>query len=256
MTGTYEYDAFGAVRAQSGATTEWSYTGEENDPTGLEYLRARYYDASTGRFLSQDPMLLLQRYAYVNDNPANLVDPSGYLSVSSVAGALKDAASDVYAVAKKILDDPCWKTHMFCPHAALVWKELRSVGSVVRNAAAQASSYVNSLMDEAASAAAKAASAVGRAVKYCASSSHLFECYERYEVAAAGVIAGTAGVFLITTGCGSGAVFTAVTAGIGTPAGAAMCGVFAVGGGILIAGGGVTFYHAFTPWHEREDRNY
>lgn len=32
--------------------------------TGLEYLRARYYDASTRRFLSQDPLPLLQRYAY------------------------------------------------------------------------------------------------------------------------------------------------------------------------------------------------
>jgi RHS repeat-associated protein len=59
VTGTYEYDAFGAVRAQTGATTEWSFTGEQHDATGLEYLRARYYDASTGWFLSQDPMPLL-----------------------------------------------------------------------------------------------------------------------------------------------------------------------------------------------------
>jgi RHS repeat-associated protein len=63
VSGSYEYDAFGAVRAQTGVTTERSYTGEQNDPTGLEYLRARYYDASTGRFLSQDPVPLLQRYA-------------------------------------------------------------------------------------------------------------------------------------------------------------------------------------------------
>ena len=56
VTGTYTYDAFGAVRSQSGTTTERSYTGEQNDPTGLEYLRARYYDASTCRFLSQDPL--------------------------------------------------------------------------------------------------------------------------------------------------------------------------------------------------------
>ena len=55
--------------AQTGTTTEWSYTGEQNDPTGLEYLRARYYDASTGRFLSQDPLPLLQRYAYATGEP-------------------------------------------------------------------------------------------------------------------------------------------------------------------------------------------
>lgn len=35
VTGTYEYDAFGAVRAQPGAATEWFHTGEQNDPTGV-----------------------------------------------------------------------------------------------------------------------------------------------------------------------------------------------------------------------------
>ncbi|HWS94286.1 MAG TPA: hypothetical protein VN306_17905, partial [Mycobacterium sp.] len=34
VTGAYAFDAFGAVRAQTGTTTEWSFTGEENDPTG------------------------------------------------------------------------------------------------------------------------------------------------------------------------------------------------------------------------------
>jgi RHS repeat-associated protein len=37
-----------------------SYTGEQNDPTGLEYLRARYYDKANGRFVSQDPLPLTQ----------------------------------------------------------------------------------------------------------------------------------------------------------------------------------------------------
>jgi RHS repeat-associated protein len=121
--------------AQTGATTEWSFTGEQHDATGLEYLRARYYDASTGRFLSQDPMPLLQRYAYANDNPANLVDPSGLFSI-------KDAAGDLYAVAKQIVDDACWKTHMFCPHPALVWKAgakaIAAARQYVRSAAAYA----------------------------------------------------------------------------------------------------------------------
>jgi RHS repeat-associated protein len=84
VTGTYEYDVFGSVRAHSGADTEWTYTGEQNDPTGLEYLRARYYDAATGRFLSRDPWwvraLVSQssnRYVYVLNNPANCADPHG-----------------------------------------------------------------------------------------------------------------------------------------------------------------------------------
>ena len=42
VTGSYAYDAFGAVRAHTGASTQWSFTGEQNDANGLEYLRARY----------------------------------------------------------------------------------------------------------------------------------------------------------------------------------------------------------------------
>ena len=55
----YEYDAFGNVRAQTGASgNEFTYTGEQNDSTGLEYLKARHYDPETGRFLSRDPLPL------------------------------------------------------------------------------------------------------------------------------------------------------------------------------------------------------
>ena len=71
-----------------------------------------------GRFLSQDPLPQPQRYAYVNDNPANLIDPSGLFSV-------QDAASDVYEIAKQILNDPCWKTQIFCPHPALHWNQIK-----------------------------------------------------------------------------------------------------------------------------------
>ena len=56
---------------------EFTYAGEQVDASGLQYLRARYYDAATGRFASRDPLPLMQRYAYVGGNPVNLVDPSG-----------------------------------------------------------------------------------------------------------------------------------------------------------------------------------
>ena len=54
------------------------------DPTGLIYLRARWYDPATGRFLTRDPFPGLATlpttqhpYVYVGNNPVNLVDPSG-----------------------------------------------------------------------------------------------------------------------------------------------------------------------------------
>lgn len=96
VTGTYEYDVFGSVRAHSGAATEWSYTGEQNDPTGLEYLRARYYDPAGGRFLSRDPLGGLpsdpqsqNRYVYVSNNCINYVDPSGLVGLGPPPPAAK-----------------------------------------------------------------------------------------------------------------------------------------------------------------------
>ena len=55
----YEYDAFGNVRAQTGTSgNKFTYTGEQNDSTGLEHLKARHYDPSNGQFLSRDPLPL------------------------------------------------------------------------------------------------------------------------------------------------------------------------------------------------------
>ena len=44
-----------------------------------DYLRARYYDPSTGQFVSRDPLVAKTRqpYAYAGDNPLNAVDPTG-----------------------------------------------------------------------------------------------------------------------------------------------------------------------------------
>ncbi|HLZ69307.1 MAG TPA: RHS repeat-associated core domain-containing protein [Dehalococcoidia bacterium] len=63
---------------------ERQFAGEQADPTGLTYLRARFYDATTGRFLSRDPDSaaladpgLHHPYAYAAANPASVLDPSG-----------------------------------------------------------------------------------------------------------------------------------------------------------------------------------
>jgi RHS repeat-associated protein len=44
------------------------------------YYRARYYDPSIGRFISEDPIQFrggINFYAYVRNNPVNLTDPFG-----------------------------------------------------------------------------------------------------------------------------------------------------------------------------------
>jgi RHS repeat-associated protein len=61
------------------------YRGEQFDSDlNLYYLRARYYNPQTGRFLSRDPEdgkstdpKTLHKYLYAGGDPVNSVDPSG-----------------------------------------------------------------------------------------------------------------------------------------------------------------------------------
>jgi RHS repeat-associated protein len=57
VTDEYRYDAYGNLMFRSGSTPNTRlYQGEELDPDlGLLFLRARYYSANSGRFLSSDP---------------------------------------------------------------------------------------------------------------------------------------------------------------------------------------------------------
>jgi RHS repeat-associated protein len=67
----------------STANNRW-YTGHTEDPTGLVYAGARYYDPVIGRFISTDPVAFTEknphsfnRYSYANNNPYKYVDPDG-----------------------------------------------------------------------------------------------------------------------------------------------------------------------------------
>jgi RHS repeat-associated protein len=82
------YAPYGELRSTSGSgVSPFAFTGEQVDEsTGLVYLRARYYSSREGRFLSRDAWggdynspLSLNRWMYVEGNPINLLDPSGYL---------------------------------------------------------------------------------------------------------------------------------------------------------------------------------
>ena len=81
VTDTYEYDAFGNAVNRTGATpNNYLYRGEQYDSDlGLYYLRARYYNPATGRFLSVDPLADegQRRYEYAAANPVDGMDPNG-----------------------------------------------------------------------------------------------------------------------------------------------------------------------------------
>jgi RHS repeat-associated protein len=81
VTDSYEYDAFGDEVNSSGTTpNNYLYPGERYDPDlNLYYLRARYYNPLTGRFLSAGPLASegQRRYEYANADPVDGIDPSG-----------------------------------------------------------------------------------------------------------------------------------------------------------------------------------
>jgi RHS repeat-associated protein len=86
---SYQYDVYGNLTNQRGSLyDERQFAGEQADPTGLTYLRARFYDPTIGRFLSRDPKDGWS-YAYAGDNPATALDPSG-LTTIDVGGTSVD----------------------------------------------------------------------------------------------------------------------------------------------------------------------
>ncbi|MBI2805644.1 MAG: hypothetical protein HYX68_11760 [Planctomycetes bacterium] len=84
LTNHLDYSSFGQLVAESspGDHDRYLWTSREYDAElELQYNRARYYDASTGRWLSQDPLGFdagdSNLYRYVNNAPTLATDPSG-----------------------------------------------------------------------------------------------------------------------------------------------------------------------------------
>ncbi|HEX4818505.1 MAG TPA: RHS repeat-associated core domain-containing protein, partial [Nonomuraea sp.] len=84
-TATRAYNPYGGVRARSGDTaTDRGFLGQiEDSTTKLSYLNARYYDATTGIFLSTDPLYdtskpsSLNPYGYGAGDPVSFSDAGG-----------------------------------------------------------------------------------------------------------------------------------------------------------------------------------
>jgi len=84
VVGLSTYEPYGAVLSQSGESSVFQFAGEATDPSGLTFLRARYLDTGTGRFISHDSWpgdrlrpQSMNGWNYVENNPLNLTDPTG-----------------------------------------------------------------------------------------------------------------------------------------------------------------------------------
>jgi len=105
----------------------WSpslYRGEQYDSDlGLYYLRARYYNPNTGRFMSRDPLdgnaidpKTLHKYLYAGGDPVDKIDPRGEYLAEYALMAAEDLAyarriwaigrcvSSIYMIIAKELD--------------------------------------------------------------------------------------------------------------------------------------------------------
>jgi RHS repeat-associated protein len=83
---TRSFGPFGQTEAFDEDNVINGFTGHEHDrEQGLINMRGRLYDPAIGRFLTADPYVTnplnsqgWNRYAYVENNPLNFVDPSGF----------------------------------------------------------------------------------------------------------------------------------------------------------------------------------
>ena len=97
ITDTYDYSAYGTEIDSTGVTeNSYRYTGEQFDAeSGNYYLRARYLNPATGRFISQDTWagrqrnpITLNKYLYADADPISNIDPSGRFSLGSQMAAI------------------------------------------------------------------------------------------------------------------------------------------------------------------------
>jgi RHS repeat-associated protein len=85
--GSASFAPFGE-RSTTGQASRFGFAGEQHDPTGLVYLRARMLDPALGRLLSADPVQPnapgtqgFHRYSYAANNPTSWTDPTGNVTL-------------------------------------------------------------------------------------------------------------------------------------------------------------------------------
>lgn len=114
LTNSYQYDPYGNLTSGTAdGVNYYGYNGGEstNVKTGLQYLRARYYNAENGTFTTEDSdlgttenPLTRNRYDYTTNNPLNYSDPTGHSLWSRIKSTAKKAAKAVKSVGKKIVN--------------------------------------------------------------------------------------------------------------------------------------------------------
>ena len=113
LTNSYQYDPYGNLTSGTAdGVNYYGYNGEStNVKTGLQYLRARYYNAENGTFTTEDSdlgttknPLTRNRYAYTSNNPVNYDDPTGHSWWKKAVSAVKNVGKKIVNTAKKVVN--------------------------------------------------------------------------------------------------------------------------------------------------------
>lgn len=92
ITHSYSYAPFGELMAANEDDfNAFRYIGQHGvmyEDTSLMYMRARFYDVETGRFLTEDPIWATNLYPYAGNNPIAFIDPKGEaIILTALAGS-------------------------------------------------------------------------------------------------------------------------------------------------------------------------
>jgi len=117
----YAYTPYGEIAGSTEAVANrFKYVGAYgvmDEGSGIYFMKNRYYDAATGRFLQKDPIGFVggqtNLYAYVGNNPVNHIDPSGLLTEAEIINASRDM------LIKRVIGDIIGIA--IGPNAAVAW---------------------------------------------------------------------------------------------------------------------------------------
>ena len=146
---TYDYDVWGNfLKKEETIENHFTYFGQTYDETtGLYYLRARYYDPTTGRFTQQDSAEDgYNWYVYGNNNPINYTDPTGMLAYpGQIHNLVVNKVASTYGLYKEqtINYKYGWGRADLISETGFVWDVKRDKPNQIAKGVAQVQKYVN-----------------------------------------------------------------------------------------------------------------